>query len=176
MTSRGMSWDKPGRDIPLSRDKIFFLSRCPGTRAGANVPGQIPLSRPVPGQNNLKFFKVKHQIYCFRTSFSCFRTSFSVLEHPFSVLERIFLLCPVLSRILSRFLAVPARPRFWLSRPVPSLGKIFNLSRCPFVPGQWWNFCPVVPKVSLSHPVGNTSPNQLEDQSIRPDGFQTYSW
>ena len=29
------------------------MSLCPGTRAGANVPGQTPLSRPVPGQNNL---------------------------------------------------------------------------------------------------------------------------
>jgi hypothetical protein len=29
------------------------VSLCPGTRAGANVPGQTPLSRPVPGQNNL---------------------------------------------------------------------------------------------------------------------------
>ena len=32
------------------------------------------------------------------------------------------------------------------SRPVPSRGKILSLSRCPFVPGQWRNFCPVVPK------------------------------
>jgi hypothetical protein len=29
------------------------VSLCPGTRAGANVPGKTPLSRPVPGQNNL---------------------------------------------------------------------------------------------------------------------------
>ena len=29
------------------------MSLCPGTRPGANVPGQTPLSRPVPGQNNL---------------------------------------------------------------------------------------------------------------------------
>jgi hypothetical protein len=29
------------------------VSLCPRTRAGANVPGQTPLSRPVPGQNNL---------------------------------------------------------------------------------------------------------------------------
>ena len=91
--------------------------------------------------------------------------SFSVLEHPFSVLERPFLLCPVLSRIPSRFLAVPARPvpdfgcpdpsrplaRF-LACPVVPLSrdnegtsvplslcpgtKKFCLSRCPFVPGQ----------------------------------------
>ena len=42
-TSRGTSRDKPGRDVPLSL--------CPGTRAGANVPGQTLLSRDVPGQN-----------------------------------------------------------------------------------------------------------------------------
>ena len=42
--------------VPLSRDKGIFLvpvSLCPGTRAGANVPGQNPLSRDVPGQNHL---------------------------------------------------------------------------------------------------------------------------
>ena len=33
-----------------------------------------------------------------------------------------------------------------LSRPVPALGKILSLSSCPFVPGQWRNFCPFVPK------------------------------
>ena len=40
------------------------------------------------------------------------------------------------------------RYRFWqeLSWPVLSHGKIFRLSRCPFVPGQWRNFCPFVPK------------------------------
>ena len=51
-----------GRDVPLSlctgTKKILVpVSRCPGTRAGANVPGQTPLSRPVPGQNDLKIFK-----------------------------------------------------------------------------------------------------------------------
>ena len=30
----------------------------------------------------------------------------------------------------------PSCPEFWLSRPVLSLGKIFILSHCPFVPGQ----------------------------------------
>jgi hypothetical protein len=29
------------------------VSLCPGTRAGANVLGQTPLSRDVPGQNHL---------------------------------------------------------------------------------------------------------------------------
>ena len=76
---------------------------------------------------------------CFRTSFPCFRTSFSWFRTSILVLEHSFLLCPVLSRVPSRILAVPARP-------VPSLGKIFSSSRCPFVPGQGGNFCPVVPK------------------------------
>ena len=29
---------------------------------------------------------------------------------------------------------------------VPSRGKLLSLSSSPFVPGQWRNFCPVVPK------------------------------
>ena len=38
----------------MGQKKILVpVSLCPGTRAGANVPGQTPLSRPVPGQNNL---------------------------------------------------------------------------------------------------------------------------
>ena len=44
--------------VPLSRDKDIFLvpvSLCPGTRARVNVPGQTPLSRDVPGQNQLLF-------------------------------------------------------------------------------------------------------------------------
>ena len=73
-------------------------------------------------------------LFCFRTSFSCFRASFSALSrfvpHPVPDFG-----CPG-----------PSRPEFWLSRPVPSLGKIFSLSRCPFVPGQGRNFCPVVLK------------------------------
>ena len=72
----GTSRDKPGRDVPLSLcpgtkkfhcpvvplswDKKVLpvpVSLCPGTRSGANVPGQTPLSRDVPGQNELKNFK-----------------------------------------------------------------------------------------------------------------------
>ena len=140
--------------VPGQKKILVPVSSCPGTRAGANVPWQTPLSRPVPGQNNLKIFKkrtrfpiLEHHfsvlehpflfynvLFCFRASFFCFRPSFSDLSHfvprPVPVFG-----CPG-----------PSRPGFWLSRPVPSLGKIFSLSRCPFVPGQWWNFCPVVPK------------------------------
>ena len=91
-------------DVPLSlcpgtKKNLVPVSLCPGTRAGAKIPGQNPLSRDVPGQNELKNFKKKDKIFSFRTSFSCFRTSFSVLEHPFPVLEHPFLLCPVLSRV-----------------------------------------------------------------------------
>ena len=93
---------------------------------------------------------------CFRMSFSCFRTSFPVLERPFLFQSILYLFQNVL------FCFVPfcpaSCPGFWLSRPVPSqilavltrsvpsLGKIFSMSCCPFVPGQQWNFCPVVPK------------------------------
>ena len=69
--------------VPGQKKILVPVSRCPGTRAGANVPGQTPLSRPVPGQNDLKIFKKKDQISHFRTSFLCFRTSFPVLEHTF---------------------------------------------------------------------------------------------
>jgi hypothetical protein len=45
-----------GRDVPLDvpgqRNFLVPVSLCPGTRAGANVLGQIPLSRDVPGQNH----------------------------------------------------------------------------------------------------------------------------
>merc|ERR1712051_665434 len=163
-TSRGTSRDNLGRDVPLSlcpgtkkfpypvvplsRDKKVLpvpLSLCPGTRAGANVPGQTPLSRDVPGQNEFQNFQKKDQIFCFRTSFSCFRTSFSAVSRfvPRPVPD---FTCPG-----------PSRPGFYLSRPVPSHGKILSLSlcpgtmkellsRCPFVPGQKSFACPAVPK------------------------------
>ena len=84
-----------GRDVPGQKIFLGLVSRCPGTRAGANVPEQTPLSRPVPGQNDLKIFKKRDQI--FRTSFSVLENPCSVLEYPYSVLEHPFLLCPILS-------------------------------------------------------------------------------
>ena len=133
--------------VPLSRDKKKFLSRCPV------VPGQgqEQMSRdkflcPGPSRDKtiqkfskkkIRFTVLEHHfpvlehpflfqnvLFCFRASFFCFRTSFSAL-----------------SRFVPRPVPVfgcpgPSRPGFWLSRPVPSLGKIFSLSRCPFVPGQ----------------------------------------
>merc|ERR1712051_203432 len=120
--------------VPLSRDKKNFLSRCPV------VPGQgqEQMSRDkflCPGPSRDKTIKKisnkKDQIYCFRASFSCFRASFFCFRTSFSAL----------SRFVPRPVPVfgcpgPSRPGFWLSRPVPSLGKIFSLSHCPFVPGQ----------------------------------------
>ena len=91
------------------------------------------------------------QISCFRTSFSCFRTSFPVLEHP-------FLLCPVLSCVPSRFLAVPARPVPDFGCPDPSR-PLAKFLACPVVPSSRDNDGTSVPlsrKVSLSRPVGNT--------------------
>ena len=54
-TSRGTNRDGTSScPFVLGQKKILVpVSLCPGTRAGANVPGQTPLSRPVPGQNNL---------------------------------------------------------------------------------------------------------------------------
>ena len=48
------------------------LSLCPGTRAGANVPGQTPLSRDIPGQNEFLKILKKGLISCFRTTFLLF--------------------------------------------------------------------------------------------------------
>jgi hypothetical protein len=119
------------------------VSLCPGTRAKANVPGQNPLSRYVPGQNELKFSKTNDQISHFRTSFSCFRTSFPVFEHRF-----------LFSNVL--FCSVPfcpmSRPGFWLSLPVPS-----RILAVPARPVPWQDFwlvplslCPGTMKELLS--------------------------
>ena len=86
----------------------------------------------------------------------CFKTSFSVLEHTFSVLEHPFLLCPVLSRVLSRILAVPARPVPNFSCPGPSR-PLARFLACPVVPLSRDNEGTSVPlsqKVAMSRPVG----------------------
>ena len=43
--------------VPGQKHFLVPVSLCPGTRAGANVLGQNPLSRDIPGQNELKTFK-----------------------------------------------------------------------------------------------------------------------
>ena len=86
-----------------------------------------------------------------------FRTTFSVLEHHFPVLEHPFLLCPVLSRVPSRILAVPARPVPNFGCPGPS-HPLARFLACPVVPLSRDNegtFVPVSRKVALSRPVGN---------------------
>ena len=86
-----------------------------------------------------------------------FRTTFSVLEHHFPVLEHPFLLCPVLSRVPSRILAVPARPVPNFGCPGPSR-PLARFLACPIVPLSRDNegtCVPVSRKVALSHPVGN---------------------
>ena len=62
-------WDGTSRCpfVPGQKKNLVPVSLCPGTRAGANVPGQTPLSRDVPGQNELIFFQKKDKISCFRT-------------------------------------------------------------------------------------------------------------
>ena len=172
---RDIPRDVPGQTgtgrpvVPVSGDKksnLVPVSRCPGTRAEANVPGQIPLFRPVPGQNNLNFFKKKDQISHFRTSFLCFRTSFPVLERPFLFQSIPFLFQNVL------FCSVPfcpaSRPGFWLSRPVPDFGcpdpsrPLARFLACPVVPLSRDNdgiSVPLSRKVSLSRPVGNANIN-----------------
>ena len=93
--------------VSTGQDKkkiLVWVSLCPGTTAGAKIPGQNLLSWDVPGKNELKNFKKRDQTSYFRTSFSCFRASFFVLEHPFLVLEPPFLLCPVLSRSVQYYI------------------------------------------------------------------------
>ena len=83
--------------------------------------------------------------------------SFSVLEHPFSVLELPFQLCPVLSRVPSRFLAVPARPVPDFGCPGPSR-PLARFLACPVVPlyrDDEGTFVPLSQKVALSCPLGN---------------------
>ena len=138
----------------MSRDKHL----CPGTsRDKITFPKEHKKQeKDVPKQEN-------DQISCFRTSFSCFRTSFPVLEHPFPVLEHPFLLCPVLSRVPSRILAVPARPVPDFSCPGPSR-PLARFWACPVVPLSRDNEETSVPlsrKVVLSRPVGN--PNMKYD-------------
>ena len=74
----GTTRDKPGRDVPLSlgpktKQNLVPVSLCPGTRAGAKIPGQTPLSRDVPGQK----FSEK------MTRFPVFELHFPVFEHSF---------------------------------------------------------------------------------------------
>ena len=115
-----------------SSSSNFFRQRTTVRRKfGAST--SVSTGRDKPGQNELKNFKKKDQISCFRTSFSCFRTSFPVLEHHFLFQNVVFLFQNVL------FCSVPfcpvSRPGFWLSRPVPS-----RILAVPARPVPWQDF------------------------------------
>ena len=84
-----------------------FVPGCPGTKGFKNL------------QKNPRYPVLEHDFPVLEPFF--------VLEHPFLVL-----LCPI--PVFG--CPVLSRPGFWLSCPVLSLGKIFSLSRCRFVPGQ----------------------------------------
>ena len=130
---------------------------CPGTKNSEKMTRFPVLERHFLVLEHPFLFQ--NVIFLFQNILSCFRTSFSVLEHPFSVLERPFLLCPVLSRVPSRFLAVPARPVPDFGCPDPSR-PLARFLACPVVPLSRDNDGTSVPlsrKVSLSRPVGNAN-------------------
>ena len=86
-------------------------------------------------------------------------TKFLVFGHHFPVLENPFLICPVLSRVLSRILAVPARPIPNFGCPGPSRPLVGFLA-CPVVPlsrDKEETSVLLSRKVALSRPVGNPS-------------------
>ena len=131
-----------GRDSATFRDKgteISSLSRDEGTTGhtqnlatGRDGPGQCQnLGRDAGRDDHYFSVKIRDGTGTGRDGtiaiflmISCFRTFFSALSRfvPRPVPD---FHCPG-----------PSRPGFWLSRPVPSRGKILSLSRCPFVPGQ----------------------------------------
>ena len=63
-------------------------------------------------------------------------TRFPVFGHNFPVLEHPFLLYPVLSRVPSRILAVPARPFTWQDF------QLVPLSLCPGTMKELLSHCP----------------------------------
>ena len=154
--------------VPGQKKILVPVSLCPGTRAGANVPGQTPLSRPGTkslAQKNTKTGKgrsktgkdvpkqekdvpkqekdvpkqekvVLKQKRTFQNRKKCSETGNHWKKcHFFNVFS-----------FVSAPRDVPGRDGTGCQNPVPSHGKILSLSRCPFVPGQGRNFCPVVPK------------------------------
>ena len=120
-----------GWDVPVSL--------CPGTKWVENF--QIDQTR----------FSVLEHL------FPVLDNPFLVLEHLFPVLERPFLLCPILSRVPSRILAVPACPVLNFGCPGPSRPLVRFLA-CSVVPLSWdkeETSVPLSRKVALSCPVGN---------------------
>ena len=90
------------------------------------------------------------------------KSDFPVLEHP-------FLLCPVLSRVPSRILAVPAHPVLDFGYPGPSR-PLARFLACPVVPlsrDKEETPVPLSQKFVLSRPVGNPSFYALKFQRYR---------
>jgi hypothetical protein len=110
--------------VPLSRDK----GRCKNPGTNSSVPGR---PRTKPGQKNLK---KKSQIFFFFKN-----CNFFIL---FFLLSRG---CPGIFRD-GKGQAVKTRDKISKSCPGRFRRKILSLSHCPFVPGQWRDFCPFVPR------------------------------
>ena len=114
----GQSQDKLGRDFPLSRDK---KNPCP----------IVPLSQEKGRSKNHIGIK------------DCQRNK-KLSKNVFSSNMAIFSLFLLLSHVPAgpgQTVKIPARGNMSKSRPGLSHGKILSMSRCPFVPGQWGNFC-----------------------------------
>ena len=118
----------------ISTGRDVLLSLCPGTRAAARILGKTSLSQDVPGQKMFKkALNFQKKTFCPVVVPGLSGTGWDRLSKSRPGPFRGKVSKPV--------------PGFdWLSWPVPACGKILSLSRCPFVPGQWRNFCPFVLK------------------------------
>ena len=115
------------------------MSLCPGTRVGANVLGQTPLSRDVPGQNHFPKRTQKTGKGRSKTGKSCSKTRKGRYKTKKDVLK-------IGNHKKNCPRPVPDFDR--LTRPVSSHGKI---SDCPVVP--------LSQKVALSRSIGNAKSN-----------------
>jgi hypothetical protein len=95
---------------------LVLLSFCPGTRAGAKIPGQTLLSRDKITITLSKIVK-----NCNFFLFFCYCPA----SQPRTERDR-----------LSKSCFGPSRGNMSKSCPGPSCGKILSLSRCHFGPGQ----------------------------------------
>ena len=126
----------PRPAVPLSRDKKSFLvtlSLCPGTEAAA---AKIPRRHYLVVKKNVRKSEKLAIFYFF------FKNCIFACQNPVRPAS-----CPGFWQKNSDCPIPRPVPDFdRLSWPVLSHCKILSLSRCPFVPGQWRNFCPFVPK------------------------------
>ena len=141
-----------------SRDDLYqknILIHVLEFKAAAAQLGQTGMGRPVVPLSRDKIKSCPGvPLYQKKGRSKCLGTKSSVLEHLFPVLECTFLLCPVLSRIPSQILAVPARPVPNFDCPGLS-SPLARFSACPIVPLPRDNKGTSVPlsrKVALSRP------------------------